>query len=263
MADPINPTVITQIGHADPNAAPLNVNELIDLLNSLISSEIQGNYIPYVVSSTAPSTEDQGSKVWLELDGAQRPISMKWWYTGGSSGAGAWRRVYNGMIGEIRGYSGNPGLTNEPTSDFDTDGHGQVSGRYDGWQLCNGKNGAPDYSNKFMIGANMANPEGTPSGYDNGWQAVIDSIAYKTGGRYKETLTLANIPVAPTEEIKVKRWKADGNTPDASSGLWGAGGTPKGGEDTIVPATDGNASPTEFWTTPPFIAYGLIIFQGY
>src|SRR6516225_3262089 len=127
----MNPVVLTQLAHADPNADPLNINELIDLLNTLVSSQITGSYIPYVISNTTPGIDDQ-DKAWIELDSAGRRKSTKIFFSGN------WRRVYNGMLGEIRGFSGDP----TDLTKWDANGHGAVGGDYDGWQICNGLNGA-------------------------------------------------------------------------------------------------------------------------
>src|SRR5215469_13771641 len=143
-----NPTIITQIANASPNAAPLTLNELIAILNPLISSVLQGNYIPYVISQATPG-QDDNDKAWIELDSAGRPLSMRIYYNGN------WRRIYNGMIGEIRYYSGAPGSPN-----WDSDGHGIIGQAYDGWQICNGKNNSPDLSDRFIVGPHMNESSG-------------------------------------------------------------------------------------------------------
>lgn len=266
----MNPIISTTIGAADPNASPITVNDLINLLNQLITSEIQGSYIPYVIQHDTPGVDDR-DKAWIELDTGGRPIALKTWYAGN---AGAWRRVYNGMIGEIRGYSGDPSI------DFDknADGlytSGKIGERYDGWNLCNGTNGTPNLSDKFLLGAAMDNVG--KDGYANGWQAAITGPdgtvqAYKTGGRFIETIIQDNLPLLTNA--------AAGD----AAGLWIYGNEAK--EDaphpgTKVPLVDshyanaipqqvnltvdpyGKNPPIPLWTTPPFVALGWIIFRGY
>lgn len=281
MAVNANPTVVTQIGNADPNAAPITVNDFITLLNSLISSRIvpDNSFLPYVFGNDPPSVDQQGTVIWLQLDVAGRPIALKFWYTGAGTGGGAWRRVYNGMVGEIRGYSGNPGLSNDQNSDFDVNGHGQVGGTYDGWQLCNGKNGAPDMSNSFLVGANMNNATGTPPGWDGtGWQVYLGGFAEKSGGSPTATLTSANVPLPPLEQTLMNRYNVNGVTIDDAGPIWGVndtpshkpipGGTPPDSNYKYPPAgypagRTGDPAPANFWTLPPYIALGWMIFQGY
>ncbi len=261
----MNPALTTTIGHADPNATPITVNEFIDLLNTLIATQFTSpdSYLPYIISQTTPSVDDR-DKVWIELDTAGRPLSTKIWYPGAVA---AWRRIYNGMIGEIRGYSGNPGYTSDPSSDFDINGAGQVGGRYDGWQICNGKNGSPDLSNQFLVGANMSNATGTPPGYDNGWQCVVEGTAYMVGGFFKHTLQLGEIPVKPNTppgtQIPLYRWQADGNAGNPFGNLYGVQNNADTNPQYTVPPTTSNTTPDEFWTTPPFYALAWIIFGGY
>lgn len=260
----MNPPISITIGSADPNAAPLTVNELFALLQNVITAEIFGSYIPYILGHDTPSVDDQ-DKAWIELDTQGRPLAIKTFYNG------LWRRVYNGMIGEIRGYSGDPSIDFEMTDP--NPGVGKIGGRYDGWYLCNGKNGTPNLSDKFLIGGHMDNSNGHV-GYNNGWQSAITTPSgtvndYKTGGQFVETLLPANIPTQPASIkfdtgglAKLYKWKADGNAQDDSGDLWGLdnpGATPH----QIIDDTPANATPTPIWTTPPFISLGWIIFKGY
>lgn len=266
----MNPTVLTSIGLADPNASPITVNDFITLLNQLITSEIQGSYIPYVIQHDTPGVDDR-DKAWIELDTAGRPLSIKVWYAGNS---GAWRRIYNGMVGEIRGYSGDPSID----FDKDTDGNytsGKIGDRYDGWFMCNGLLGTPNLSDKFLLGASMDNVG--KDGYSGGWQAAITGPdgtvqGYKTGGRFIDTILNDNLPLL--------------NNADAGQahGLWIHGfdytnGAPHAGDkapivdakfaaDTprdwnLTPTVYGKLPPDPFWTTPPFYALAWIIFKGY
>ncbi len=270
----MNPDIVTSIGHADPTASPITVNELIDLLNTLITSELQGSYLPYVIQHATPDVDDR-DKAWIELDTAGRPIAIKVWYPGNQ---GAWRRIYNGMIGEIRGYSGDPSI------DFDknSDGiytSGKIGLTYDGWYLCNGLNGTPNLSDKFLLGAAMDNVG--KDGYAGGWQAAITGpdgtvTGYKTGGKFIETIVEDNLPLLSNA--------AAGDT----AGLWIYGNEAK--EDAPHPGTKvalvdshyanaipqqvnltenaiggayGKSPPTPLWTVDPFVAMAFIQFKGY
>lgn len=241
-----NPPVITQIGHVDPNAVPLNVNGLIDLLNTVVTSEITGSYIPYIIDSITPGS-DKHDYAWIQTDSQGRPLAIKIWYNGN------WRRVYNGMLGEVRGYHGDPSV------DFDTDGKGKIGELFDGWHLCNGRDGTPDLSDKFLLAGHMNNENGHV-GYDNGWQSFIGGTDQKTGGEDSTTLTSATTYQKATQEVKLKLWSADGNAPNNTGDLFGLGAN---GEHTLIQADPGNTQPTSFTNLPPFIALGWIIFVGY
>lgn len=273
-----NPTITTTIGQADPNAAPITVNDLITLLNQLINSQINGSYIPYIIQHDTPGVDDQ-DKAWIELDIIGRPIALKIWYTGNS---GAWRRVYNGMVGEIRGYSGDPSVDFDKSTDPNNPNiytSGKIGMAYDGWFICNGLNGTPNLSDKFLLGAAMDNVG--KDAYSNGWQTAITGPdgtvqAYKTGGRFIETITNANLPLLTNA--------AAGDSP----GLWIYGYEAKEAIDhpgTVFPLVDthyanampqqwnltsgvlggqyGQSPPTPLWTTPPFYSLAWIIFKGY
>jgi len=250
-----NPHVTTTIAHADPNASPITINELIDTFNPLISTTIGGSYIPYVISSDTPGSDDR-DKAWIEVDTVRRPLSIKVWHPN----SGAWRRVYNGMLGEVRMYFGNPGYTTSPDSDFDPDGHGHIGGRYDGWQICNGKNGSPDFSNREPCGADMT---GAGGGFTLGhWRTNIDGQVYDTGGQWSETLDAGNIPF-PTlpARIPVDHYIADGYSKSPAGGLWGE--IDASADKYLLPAEPGNPTPTSRFTGDPFFSAAWIIFQGY
>lgn len=250
----MNPPVITQIAHADPNADPLNINELIDLLNTLLSSQITGSYIPYVISNTAPGVDDQ-DKAWIELDATGRPKAIRTFFSGN------WRRIYNGMLGEVRGFSGDP----TDLTKWDANGHGVIGGDYDGWQICNGLNGSPDLSDKFLIGGHMNN-SGGHSGYSSGWQTFVDGVAdLKTGGNASVTLDAAHTYFPGTPDVVARFWSATGNAPNPHvAGLWGvkSNSTPAD-NDNIVNGVAAHTTPDPINILNPFIAIGWMIFQGY
>jgi hypothetical protein len=243
----------------DPNAAPLNLTQLFQLANLLVSSEIRGSYIPYLLQSTEPAVDDR-DKAWIVLDSAGRPIAIKTFYNG------LWRRVYNGMIGEIRGFNGNP------TNHFNDDGKGNPGGEYDGWHICNGKDGTPDLSDRFIVGAHMNNLNGQTgwSSTQGQWRTFVDGkTILHTGGAKDITLTDKNTfqPGAVIGEVTVGRYiitPGGGETLDEDGVLWGkksAGDETK--NTTINVISDGNTTPDPIPTLPPFVAFALIIFVGY
>ncbi len=186
----MNPPVVITVGSADPNAAPLTVNELFTLLQTVISGQIIGSYIPYIIGSSTPSVDDQ-DKAWIQLDTSGRPLAIKTFF------GGLWRRVYNGMINEIRGFWGDPTVL----TDWDANGHGIAGGEYDGWQLCNGLNGSPNFTDKFIIGGHLDNSAGH-IGYNSGWQTFIDGVAdLKTGGFSYIPIQTVHVPNLTVPEI--------------------------------------------------------------
>ena len=124
----------------DPGAAPLNLIQLFQLMNLHFSSLMTGSYTPYVLQNGTPGVSDQ-DKVWFELDANGRPVSTKVFWNGN------WRRVYNGMMGEVRGYNGNPG------DDFDSTGWGKKMGEY---ALTQTSQGVPDGQGGFVPGTQLS-----------------------------------------------------------------------------------------------------------
>lgn len=258
-----NPIVLTGFANPDPNAAPLNITELIKLLNQLVVSEIVGNYTPYVLGHNTPSVEDQ-DKVWFALDPSGRPLGFFTFYNGG------WRRAYNGMIGEIRIYSG------DPTVDFDAQGRGKVGAQYwyDGWQLCNGNNGSPDLSDKFITCAHLSDlTKGFVGGQFlsniEGTDQAGNDIYKNTGGVSSITMTLANTYRAARKAIGAYLWTASGNAPADNGDMYGLHNTqttfkPAYRSDGSVDTDDpGNTTPNKIDIVNPYIAMGLITFIGY
>jgi hypothetical protein len=252
----MNPVIDTSLGHVDPAATPLDINELIDLLNPRLSSVMQGSYIPYVIQHDTPGVPDR-DKAWIELDTQGRPIAAKtWWH-------GSWRRIYNGMLGEVRMFSGDP--TNDQL--WNAVGRGQPGEIYDGWQICNGNNGSPDLSDRFIVGAHM---RPTGSGYDpakGGWVSNIsNSEGEHTGGVKEITLNGDNTyqPIADIGHVKVGKYTVAGSTLDPSGILWGKiSDADETKNTTLQIQSDGNTDPDAIPTVPPFIALGFIVFIGY
>ena len=262
----MNPAVLTQIAHVDPNAAPVNINELIDILNPGLQSAISGQYIPYIILNQTPGVEDQ-DKAWIELDSNNRPLSIKTFYQG------KWRRVYNGMLGEIRIFSGDPTIN----TNWHSDGRGVEGGIYDGWQICNGNNGSVDLTNQFVIPANL---DASGFGYNSStgkWETKVDgSTLVNTGGNAKGQVTLQSVPGAAGPDQIPRTARPDLIVKFMHSVSGDAGGgdlygpiTPNGEFQTTLLAGDpGNPSSSHpkvdpVNILPPFIAMGFIQFIGY
>ena len=264
-----SPPVLTHFAEPDPRAAPLNLADLWALLNATVQSEIQGEYIPYIIGHATPDVDDQ-DKAWIELSSSGKPLAVKIFYNG------IWRRIYNGMIGEIRMYSGPPGSDTDPT--FDADGKGRPGKEYDGWQICNGKNGSPDLSDKFIVGAHMNKADDHPD-FTSGWVTFVDGINdLKTGGKKNHMIVANNLPpVNPTGPDKTppeaankliihgRDWKDEDHSPDFNPLIANhyAGGI-KNDWDLLTYGANPPTDPQkEVPTLPPFYALAFIIFKGY
>lgn len=217
-----------------------------------------------MIGNQTPGQEDN-DKAWIETDSANRPLAIRLYYNGN------WRRVYNGMIGEIRMFSGDPSPS---LGIWDGNGHGVVGKEYDGWQICNGKNNSPDLSDQFIIGAHMNNANGH-SGYNLGWQTFVDGITDKQTGGSKDHMVLpADLPPLDAQDglatltLSGYGWKSDSVHTDAVPIVDVNYGSARAHTAPIARyGSSPNDSPpipqTPIPTIPPFYALAFIIFVGY
>jgi hypothetical protein len=240
--------VETTFDNPDPDACPQTYSELVADLRTLVHSTFNGSFIPYVTGAATPPVEDQ-DKVWHKLDSTGRPIGTFIFYQG------TWRKQYDHRINEIVFYSGDPAV------DFAGSGHkGTVGGEWDGFQLCTGENNSPNLSDKFIVGAKM---DDLAIGYTNGdgpWQTTVQGSTHQFGGVKDITLDAATTYETPHAATNLHRRTADGETPDATGGLFGFG--PEG-QTEVTPAFAGNTTPNAIPTVPPYYAFALAIFFGY
>lgn len=253
-----NPTIVTHFNNPDPNAAPLNITQLVQLLNTLVMSTMNGDFLGYVIGQDPPGPDDH-NKVWIKTDSVGRPVSANIWYLGAAGGS--WRRVYNGMIGEIRMFSGDPGIT----TDWDSSGKGVVGGTYDGWAFCNGNNGTVNLSDKFIIAAHMDRSHSHPQYGADGWETFVDGATNQhTGGSDTITLTEKTSWQKHVDAVMYEWWTASASPAPHSGDLWGTKGAhPPADWDIMVPEITGNETPDPINILNPFIALGFIQFIGY
>lgn len=235
-----------EFANPDPEDCPLTFIELVVLLNELVSGNVVATITPYIRQAATPGV-DQQDLVWHKIDVDGRPLGTYHFY------GGAWRKQYSGKIGEIVFYSGDPGV------DFtEAGGKGTVGGDWDGWQICNGNNGSPNLTDKFIVGAKMDDlgvGYPTPNGP---WKTNVTGETAQTGGANEVTLTEATTYRPALDAIKMSNWQADGNSQNSGGGLWGLGSA-----HTLLPADDGNLTPDPIDTLPPFYALAYVVFQGY
>jgi hypothetical protein len=248
-----SPAIDVHLGAPDPSWHPSNMVDLFARIDERLTGAFASDtgYIPYVISSTTPSVDDQ-DKVWIKLDGGGRPIGTFLFY------AGNWRRTFTGLASEVKVFSG------DPTVYFDGTGKGILGNDWDGWALCNGQNGTTDLSDKFIIAGHMNNTGGV-TGYVGGWRTNVAGAPQNTGGVDHVELGPNYIYRAPTDAVVVGKWKADSNarTSDGSGQLFGEVGTSADDSFQLIPQDPGNTNPFPFSIINPFYAYALAAFIGY
>ena len=244
------PITIT-IANAPEGFCPTTYQEGLDMLRDLTTAEVTTSYLPYVLGSSTPAVEDQ-DKAWIRLDAAGRPLGTFLFYSG------SWRRQYNGKFNEITMFNGNPTLF------FDGTGRGLTTSEWDGWSLCNGQNGTPNLTDKFIVAAHMDDSDGSV-GFSSGWRSKVSGAILATGGEKEVTLTLAQVPSASHDAILLDQFQADSNARINGGLLLGhySGTHDPSGSETIVPAVVGNSDPDPVPTLPPYFALAFVIFTGY
>lgn len=244
-----NPLVTTAFALPSPNAAPLDFVQQVQILNTLVASQIEGDYLPYTIGHSVPSVDDR-NKAWIELDSVGRPLAIKIWVT---TGGGAWRRIYNGMLGQICMYNGDPSV------DFDNDGRGLVGKIYDGWHLCNGNSGTIDLSDKFVIGGHMNKADGKVM-YDNGWVTSVDPDKSQGSGGALDFGPGNPNSYWPSIDVGLFSNEIDGGAlhRDANGKIFGIANS-----DFVNYRLQTEQIPPHIQLLPPFIALGFVQFIGY
>lgn len=241
------------ITYTNPPAGtcPNTIDELIQLLRDITTAEVSTSYLPYILGFATPAVEDQ-DKAWIRTDAAGRPLGTFLFY------AGSWRRQYNGKFNEITMFNGNPALF------FDGTGRGLTTSEWDGWSICNGQNGTPNLSDKFIVAAHMDDSSGE-TGYVSAWRTLVSGSIEATGGQSEVTLTSDQVPSDSHDEERLDKFTADGNARSNAGLLLGhySGTHDPDGSEVIVPAITGNADPDPVPTLPPYFALAYVIFTGY
>jgi hypothetical protein len=241
--------VTISLANPAPNVCPATFAEAINLIRALLSGSVTGTYLPYVVGSDTPASDDQ-DKIWHRVDGNGRPLGTFRFYNG------TWRRFYDAFIGQVVMYSG------VPTGVLDDTGLGVVGGNLDGWALCNGNNGTPNLTDKFIVAAHLDLSDGGVM-YSSGWKTEVTGASLGTGGAKDITLTDDTTYRPARPEIKVGGWNADGNDRGDDQGLYGNASNPDTAIHILQDADEGNTEPDAILTVPPFYALAFVQFVGY
>lgn len=240
-----------------PEVQPPTFADAVAELNILAQVTIEGSATTYVVSQAEPGVDDR-DKLWIKIAAPDDHLVGEFYFW-----QGFWRKTNTPRPYSIHMFSGDPAVY------FDVDGKGIRGAEYDGFVLCDGRNGSIDLSDKFIVAAHMNNT--AVVGYDaaSGWRSTIAGGIDVSGGETSITLDAGNTFQAATPGLAVGTWKADGNTPNAGSGLLGVQHPEIPGDVvTILPATDevsiDSTPPIDaIPIIPPFYSLAFVAWVGY
>jgi hypothetical protein len=225
-----------------PACYPSDVNGMLQLAAAGgLSGTVPDNAGGGVFVGSSPPSSSLTNKVWYKTDGAGRPLGVYMFYNGN------WRKIYTGVsIGEIRQFIGSNTL-------FDGAGRGLVGGDLDGWQVCNGNNGAPNWVGYQLTGGHLGASVGQP----DGWFANAENPGawVRSGGAQgPHKIAGSNLP----QLLTVVYGTATAATP--GTGAWHLNGP------TAVTywweATSQN-SPNNPMPFEPYVVVAFIMFIGY
>jgi hypothetical protein len=233
-----------------PACYPSDVNGLLDMLTTGggMSGTIPDTAGGGIYVGSSPPSSALTNKVWFKTDGAGRPLGIFMFYNGN------WRKVYTGVaLGTITMCWYYEGF-------FDGTGRGILGGDYDGWAICNGANGTPNFLSRFPIGGVQG--ESVSGGAANAWYTDIDGQAWRNNGGSKgpEYITRTKLPKL-TSFVYGNLLAAPGS---------GAYAVANAGQTVVGdwPLVDGAGNPIDGagqqpMNIPQFQALGFLMFVGY
>jgi hypothetical protein len=261
----------------DPSVDPPLFADAVAELNDLAVVTITGDATTYIVSlSTAPPGVDDRDKLWVQIAAPDNHlVGIYYWWNG------FWRKCNTPRPYSVHMFSG------DPTAYFNVDGTGIKGADYDGYVMCDGRNGTNDLSDQFIIAAHMNNT--TTIGYDPtvdgttvppaavGWRTTILGGNNVSGGVVNITLDATNTYRKSFAGLSMGTWQADGNAPVAGTGLLGIQHPEIAGEVIpILPPDDGLSTAVispitglavtpiaPIVTVPPFYAMAYVAWVGY
>lgn len=215
---------------------PVTVQDAINQVADNTTYQINGDSAVVVVGPNNPTVEDQG-KVWLRTSPCGAPLAWFRWNVKSKM----WRRVIQGLPGEIRIFCGDPSLY------FDNTGLGIPTAEWDRWALANGGNGTVGLQDKFIAC-------GQPSG--GAWVVNFDSknTGVSTGGNAYLTIEIYNIPVL-TAFLPF-----NGGFSSGSNFTYPSGGGAN--DQTYTMAAIGTGPQLPVLILPPFVAEGYVQYIG-
>lgn len=235
-----------QITFADPppGTCPATFDDGVNILKTLITGAVTTGYTPFIMGAATPSVDDQ-DKPWIRLDTNGAPMGTYVFF------GGHWRRQYSVPLGTVTMVAVGP-------TNFDANGKGVPGGDWDGWHLCNGKDGIFDLSDRFIIAGHMSDDS---IGWSAGWRTTATGSPTNVGGFASIELLTSQIPSDPIT-LTVGKWKADGNARDIAGQMYGDPGSDTTKQTTLT-LDAGNASPDAINNMPPYKVLAYAIFIGY
>lgn len=226
-----------------PACYPADVNGMLNLIaNGGLHGTVPDNAGGGIYVGSIPPSSSLTNKVWAKIDGAGRPIGMYMFYNGN------WRKTYTGSYGDIKFYVG-------PFNGvFDGTGKGLIGGNgpydEDGWALCNGQNGTPNWVGSGCFPA-AANWNGSA------WVSAVDGTGYKAaGGVTQIQIQLGNLPNIQTP-------LAFHYINEVGTAVPFIVASQSGDQGVMQAHATGTGADTPINTTPVFVAMGLLMFIGY
>jgi len=140
------------------------VEDLFGLFRAAASVTLDGTLVGISKGSTQPSVDDT-DKAWLKTTETGHPVA---WY---SFYNGKWRPVPRADVYDVKYMF----ISLPDASLFDGTGKGNIDTIMDGWALCNGNNGTPNMTDRFV-------------------KSYGAQTAGATGGEATHTLTSAEMP---------------------------------------------------------------------
>jgi hypothetical protein len=137
---------------------PQDMQGLLEALPKFTDMEMTDTGANITMNANAAGADLNGLWVW-RLDQYKLPPRLMTGYRGG------WWQLYTGLATEIRMFMGYP------AGYFDASGRGKEYSGWEGWQLCNGQNGALNLENFFII-----------PGYRNDGTSWVASVYWSGSG---------------------------------------------------------------------------------
>jgi hypothetical protein len=223
----------------EPACYPSDINGLLALLTTGggISGTIPDNAGGGIYVGSSPPSSSLTNKVWYKTDAAGRPLGVFMFYNGN------WRKVYTGVTyGEIRMFWVYSGV-------WDGTGRGVIGGDADGWALCNGQNGTPNFTDYWPVC-------GIPSG--GGYVTDTDGQGYVQNGGQRGPFTLSQYYLPSLFSLEMLTQVQAGSGPmcatnNDTGALW------------MPPVVDGSETTGQGHPLPKplYVALGFAMFVGY
>jgi hypothetical protein len=248
MPAPIPFTAATQFATPPIDTNPQNFTDAVAALNSLVSTTIAGSATIYTIGSATPGVDDQ-DKLWVKLAGSDSHLVGVFYYW-----QGYWRRINTPRANSIHFFAGNPATY------FNSNGTGIKGLDYDGYVLCDGRNGTADLSDKFIVVAHLTAPM---SGFNGStWETHIEGAPHTAGGDDESAFSITNDNL-PTISLDGSAIQTSGNHTDRHIIIDDDYSTVNTKQTTVTLAGKDTPDPITVPHIPPYYALALVAWLGY